>query len=168
MLEECEHTHQNLVEKYQFSSIEKGHGRLEKRNGYLYNFNVECLDNRWEQSGIQTLIAVKRERTTLKINKKSDEIVYFISNLNLNQTNGNELFNAVRNHWTVESDHYVRDVTLGEDKIQCLKENIPRVMAVAIGTVLNLLRRKNTKNNIRELRENLVRNKRFANQCFCA
>ncbi len=168
LLEECEHTHKNLVAKHELSSIDKGHGRLEKRKGFLYNFNVECLDDRWEKSGIQTLIVVNRERTILKTDKKSDEIVYFISNLNLSQTTGKELFNAVRNHWKVEADHYVRDVTLGEDKIQCLKENIPRVMAVAIGTVLNLFRRKNTKNNITELREDLVRNRRLANQCFCA
>ncbi len=168
LLEESEHTHQNLCSKHQFSSIEKGHGRLEKRNAYLYNFNIECLDDRWKNTGIQTLIAIKRERTILKISKKSEEIVYFISNLKLSKVVGLELFNAVRNHWKIEADHYVRDVTLGEDKIQCLKENIPRVMAVAIGTVLNLLRRKNKKNNIRELRENLVRNRRLANQCFCA
>ncbi len=168
ILEESEHTHQNLVAKYKFSSIEKGHGRLEKRKSFLYHLNVESLDKRWKESGIQTLIAIKRERTILKINKKSEETVYFISNLNLNQVTGKELFNAVRNHWKVEANHHVRDVTLGEDKIKCLKENIPRVMAIAIGTVLNLLRRKNTKNNIRELRENLVRNRRLANQCFCA
>jgi len=167
LLEECEQVHQNLEGKHQFSSIDKGHGRLENRNGSLYDLNVDCLDDRWKNTGIETLIVVERDRIILKTDKKSSETVYFISNLKLNPSTGEELFNAVRNHWRVEADHYVRDVTLGEDKIQCLKKNIPRVMAIVIGTVLNLLRRKNIKNNLRELRENLTRNRFLTNQCFC-
>ncbi len=166
-MEECKHTHQNLVAKQKSSSLDKKHGRLENRKGYLYNFNVDCLDDRWKKTGIQTLIAVERDRIVLKTDKKSNETAYFIANLNLNQTTGKELFNATRYHQKIEADNYVRDVTLGEDKIQCLKENIPRVMAVAIGTILNLFRRKNKKNNFTELRENLVRKRHMANQCFC-
>jgi len=167
LLMNCEHTHKDLEAKHQFSSLDKGHGRLEIRNAHLYDFNVDGLDDRWKNSGIQSLISIERERTILKTGKISNETVYFISNLSLNPIIGEELFNAVRNHWKVEADHYVRDVTLGEDKIQCLKKNLPRVMAIAIGTILNLLRRKNKNNNMRELREDLVRNRRLANQCFC-
>ena len=166
LLEDCAHLHQNQEEKYKFSSLDKGHGRLEKREGFLFPINIESLDDRWKDTGIQILIAVQRERTILKTNKTSNETVYFISNLSLNPQTGEELFKAVRNHWSVEADHYIRDVTFGEDKIACLQKNTPRVMAIAIGTILNLLRRKNTSNNLREVRENLSKNRRLANQCF--
>ncbi len=38
MLEECVHTHQNLVAKHQFSSIDKGHERLEIRKGQFKSY----------------------------------------------------------------------------------------------------------------------------------
>lgn len=164
---ECQHLHQNLLAKHQYSKTEKGHGRLEVRTGFTYAMNTESLNPRWEKSNIQTLIAIERDRTVLKSGEHSNETAYFITNLTLTEATGNELFTACRNHWGIESDNYVRDVNFGEDKIHCLLENIPRVMAVALGSVLNLLRRKNKRNNLRELREDVAQNRKRANACFC-
>lgn len=166
LLEDCKHLHQNIISQHKYSTTEKGHGRLEIRDGYLYPMNIESLDDRWKNTNIQTLVAIERDRTVLKNGQHSNETAYFIANLKLDHTTGNELFNACRNHWRVEADNYVRDVNFGEDKIHCLLEKIPRIMAIALGTVLNILRRKNKTNNLRELRENIAKNRRLANACF--
>lgn len=165
LLEDCKHLHQNLKSTHSFSTVDKEHGRIEQRDGSLYHLNVESLDKKWVKTDIQTLVAVERNRTIVKTKKESNETAYFVTNLKLDEQTGKELFDAVRNHWSIESDNWVRDVNFGEDKIQCLKKNIPRVMGVVLGSVLNLLRRKN-KNNLRALREELSQNRRLAYACW--
>lgn len=168
LLEECKHLHENVISKHKYATIEKGHGRLEIRKAYLYPMNIENLDFKWNNTNIQTLITIERERIILKNGQHSNETVFFISNLKLDKTRGKELFTACRNHWIIEADNYVRDVNFGEDKIHCLIKKIPRIIAIALSTILNILRRKNKKNNLRELRENMAKNRKVANQCFCS
>ncbi len=167
LLEECKHIHDNLPAKSEYSTLDKGHGRIDERIGFTYTLNVESLNKRWSDTGIKSLIAVQRERTIIKTEETSSETAFYISNLKLDEYTGKELFDSVREHWTVETDNYVRDVTMGEDKFHSFKNSITRVVGVAIGTVLNLLRRKNCKNNIQALREDLADYRRKASGCFC-
>jgi len=45
-----------------------------------------------------------------------------------------------RGHWGIESPHWVRDVTFGEDKCQVKKGHGPQNLAVFRNIVINLLR----------------------------
>jgi len=58
---------------YDFEQVEKVHGRIEIRGAAIYPLNVAYLDERWEHSGIQTLITVHRQRTRVKNGKYSQE-----------------------------------------------------------------------------------------------
>ena len=80
----------------------------------------------------------------------------FISNQKLDKNSAQGLVNAVRNHWAVESDNNTRGTNFGEDQIVNFDSNSARVMAVGISWALNLLRKNNENNNIRELRENIA------------
>lgn len=167
LLEECQHTVLNLPFKYDFEDIEKAHGRIEHRIAGLYPIEVATLDRRWQGSGIQTLVAIYRKRERTKDHKISQEIVYFVSNKILsNEKDGNELYRAVRNHWGVESDNHVKDVNLGEDYIKCYKTNRSRAMASVFNVAVNLLRRKNTTNNLRTVREDCNFERNYAIRCF--
>jgi len=42
---------------------------------------------------------------------------------------GRELFEAIRGHWRVESDNWVRDVTFQEDSVRTKSGNQAQVMA---------------------------------------
>ena len=66
LLEDCKHIHNHLTEKQYINKNEKGHGRIETRQGYLYLLNVECLVPRWKNSDIQTLLVVERTRFITK------------------------------------------------------------------------------------------------------
>ena len=48
---------------------------------------------------------------------------------------------AIRQHWGVESNNWVRDVTLGEDRVRVLATNQAHVLALLRSVALNLLRR---------------------------
>ena len=79
---------------------------------------------------------------------------------------GNELYRAVRNHWSVEADNYIKDVNLGEDYLKCYKTNRSRVIASVFNVAVNLLRRKNKVNNLRVVREDCNFNRKYAKSCF--
>ncbi len=166
LLEEVKHIHSNLPGKIQFQTTEKGHGRIENRQGFLYPLNVECLSTRWKNTDIQTLLVVDRQRFIPKTQKETNETAYFISNKRVDGKSGLELFNAAREHWSIESDNHIRDVNIGEDDIISFDKNTSRMMAVSISLALNLLRKINSKNNLKALREDISCNFNLIFSCF--
>jgi predicted transposase YbfD/YdcC len=167
LFEECQHMVQNLPFKYDFEDLEKGHGRIEHRIAGLYPLEVATLNERWQSSDIETLVAIYRKRERTKDHKISQEIVYFVSNKALtNKIAGNELYRAVRNHWSVESDNFVKDVNLGEDHLKCYKTNRSRAIASLFNVAVNLLRRKNITNNLSVVREECNFDRKYAISCF--
>jgi len=166
LLEECEHIGQHLPCKETFETIDKAHGRLEIRQAKLYEVNVECLEQRWHKTQLQTLIVLDRQRLRLKDGVKSQEKAYFITNQPLTGQAGVEVFEAIRKHWSVETDNHVRDVTLGEDYIRCKESNRIRAMACMINIGLNLMRNHNKDSNFNAFREQLNFDRKKAISCL--
>lgn len=102
------------------STLDKGHGRLEQRHYYHFDVSKEYFDKRWKTTSFRSLFKVIRHRTILKTDDQSEETAYYISNgdlLNKAET-AVEYFDAIRNHWSVEVNNHVRDVTLKEDQLR--------------------------------------------------
>ncbi len=97
---------------------EKGHGRIETRIYQFYDVLEMEKDERWENCQIKTAIKVKREREEQKSGKMSVEESYYLSN---EVGNYEELAQAVRQHWQVETNNHIRDVSLQEDKMRSKK-----------------------------------------------
>ena len=81
------------------------------------------------------------------------ETSYYITNQVLTVLNkietkrlGEQLFQAIRSHWTVENQHQIRDVTLKEDSIRSKDNILNRVMASLRTVGLEIIRISNTKN----------------------
>lgn len=155
LLAECVHLSQHLEGKYTFQSRDKAHGRLEKRLAAVYELKAAWLDKRWKDTHIESLIVIDRECLRLKNQKQSQQRAYFISNLPLTAQNAQVLFDGVRKHWAIEADHYLRDVTLGEDRIRCKDRSRTRMVASVINIALNLMRKQDTMGNIKAFREEL-------------
>lgn len=119
--------------------VEKGHGRIDKREYKSYAVGNEYFDERWAQSSFQTLIKVERTSYECKTKKERAEISYYMSNLKISDEKEHELFNAVRNHWKVETNNYVRDVTLKEDNLKTKEAAISKVLACGRTFAINLL-----------------------------
>jgi len=93
-----------------FQTIEKGHGRIEKRTCYVLN-NVEYFtDYLAEWKGLKKIFAVKR--TVEKGGKISTELSCYLSSKN---TSAENLLSYTRKHWQIESFHWLLDVNYGED-----------------------------------------------------
>jgi len=155
LLEDCKHIAKYLKAKETFGEQEKGHGRIENRQALLYDLPTACLDKRWANSGIKCLVVIKRERYRVKTGEKSEQTAFYVSNQALEGQAGQGLFRAVRFHWGVEPNNWVRDKQLGEDDIKC-KGNEVKTIAAFINVALNLLRKQNINHNISQLREELI------------
>ena len=72
--------------------------------------------------------------------------------------------NAVRNHWSVEVHHQIRDVQMGEDKMKISNKTEALVMASFMTVATNLL--ENYGGSIPILREKLTKNRSLIHSIF--
>ena len=88
---------------------ERGHGRTETRT--LKAARVSHLDF----PGARQAIKITRWRQDTATGKTSRETVYAITSLTSADATAQDLARLVREHWSIEAHHHVRDVTFGED-----------------------------------------------------
>jgi predicted transposase YbfD/YdcC len=91
------------------SPAETGHGRTEQRTVYALAV-PEDLAGKDEWRDLRTLVLVFRERTVGA--KTSEEFSYYLSS---HRADAAEFARVIRLHWSIESMHWVLDVTFHED-----------------------------------------------------
>jgi hypothetical protein len=95
----------------------------------------------------------ERERRFKKSGLLQRERVYAMTSLSTSQAGPTRLLALLRGHWCIENkSHYVRDVTLGEDRSQVRTGNLPQVLAALRNASLNLVRLTGHKNVAAALR----------------
>jgi len=102
------------------SGVEKGHGRIERREYEFYDLLEMKKAERWNELAIKTAIKVNRRREECKSGKSSQEESYYLSN---KVGDYEEIAEAVRLHWSVETNNHLRDVSLREDEMRSKKRN---------------------------------------------
>ena len=151
LLTQCQHVAATAVPLGSHDECEKGHGRLTTREGQCFDMRALSLAPRWSDSGVHTLVVMKRHTLTLTTQKTTCETAYYISNQALNtdpqaQAQAMELTGAIRQHWHVESDNWIRDVTFDEDNVKTISANQAQGMGCLRSVAMRLLRRFNVKN----------------------
>jgi len=144
LLAQCQDLSSNGTEISCLTSTEKGHGRISTRQGTLYSVNDLDLDERWAGSGFETLIVMDRETIEVRTEKTTNETSYYLSNLSVKKSTeetSQELVQAIREHWGVESENWIRDVTFNEDKIKTKSGNQAQIMASLRSLGIRVLRK---------------------------
>lgn len=100
-----------------FITIEKNGGRIEKRICRKIS-DLSWLEECSSWAGLKTAFSVKRIITAG--NKTTEEISYYISSQDVS---AKELLFLSREHWKIESMHWMLDVVLSEDKCLFWNEN---------------------------------------------
>jgi len=95
----------NIFKKHeliqQLKTIDKGHGRIEKRT-YFYSTDIDwMLDAKRDWTKLTGIGMVVREVEFTAENKKTREIAYYVASVD----NVKDFSNSVRWHWGVESMH---------------------------------------------------------------
>lgn len=128
----------------------KKHGRLDQRHYRCFTLSSFMIADRWEKSGLCTLLCVVRTRE--KRNVVSEDVHYYVSNHRpVHQAAADELFDAVRGHWGVEVMHYKRDVILSEDDLRTSSTDVSRLVGSLRTLAISLLGRLTVKNMTAQL-----------------
>lgn len=107
-------------------TFNKGHGRVKKREYAHYRIDGEYFDKRWAASNFQSLFKVTRHRLVVQTGKESIETDYYISNGSYDADDN--YFDAIRQHWAVEVNNHIRDVTLKEGQLQFFQDNFSALL----------------------------------------
>lgn len=129
------------IEHEVYQTIEKGHGRLEKRRYYLLG-NVEHLVDAHQWVGLKRVGMIESERH-IKDKPTTTERRYYLTSLN----GGVERFaRASRGHWGIENRlHWSLDVVFREDDSRIRSDHAPENMTLIRKIALNLLSKESSK-----------------------
>jgi len=128
---------------------DRAHGRVESRRGTLVSLDGMHLHRRWRESGLRTLIVLERETVQLNSGKTTTETSYYVTNRQVTKDAPAEhrtLVEAIRNHWRVEADNNIRDVTFREDSIRTRDGNQGQILASLRTFAMRLFRSVNVVN----------------------
>lgn len=120
---------------YKNRTLEKDHGRIEKREYYLET-EIDWLSQREDWANLKSIGMVRTSVTSLKTGEFTQECRYFITSL----TDIQRFADAVRKHWSIESQlHWQLDVSFGEDAARARKDNSPLNLNILRKQALSLL-----------------------------
>jgi len=149
-LQQCKQLQTQTLPLAEMVSHEKEHGRITTRSTHVFSLASLTLDSRWKNSGLSTLIVVARETFETAKQKTSFETSYYVCNAVLEseviKPLAEELTQAIRCHWGVESNNWIRDVTFNEDHIKTKAGNQAQIMALLRGLAIQLIRKTSSKN----------------------
>lgn len=121
--------------------LESAHHRLEIRQ--VWSIPIERFSNLHEVedwAGLRTIVVV--ERTRHLWNKTTHEVQFYLSSL---PADSPLIGAAIRQHWGIEnSQHWVLDVTFGEDACRVRSLHAPQNLAILRRFALNALNREST------------------------
>jgi predicted transposase YbfD/YdcC len=117
-----------------YETVDKGHGRIEKRTYYLSS-DLSGLDNVADWSGLAGLGMVRSHVIAGEV--EYSEIRYAITSLKSVDT----FAHAWRKHWEIENGlHYCLDVSFNEDHSRIRKDHAPENLAVVRHFALSALK----------------------------
>ena len=118
-------------------SVDKGHGRLERRR--LWASTALVGDSDWP--GLAQALCVEREVVELATGEVRRERAYAVTSLAPAQADAATALAPWRGHWEIENRlHWVRDVTFGEDRSPATAGGVPEGLAATRNAAIGLLR----------------------------
>jgi predicted transposase YbfD/YdcC len=133
-------------------SLDKGHGRIDERE-ILTSFRIAA---EIEFPHLEQVFRIKRKSEAVKTGKRSEQTIYGITSLAVEEFGAKELLDLTRKHWHIENGlHYRRDVTFKEDKVRKKSINSGQIMATLNNLAIGVLRKTGW--------ENLAKARRFYN-----
>lgn len=132
-----------------YETLEKGHGRIEKRS-YYYSTNIDWIDAKTDWTKLTGIGMVIRKITIGE--RVTEERQYHLGSVKLAQEYGQ----AVREHWGVESMHWSLDITFLEDANRTRTGKAPENLALLRRLAMNAVKKDTEKYG-----KSSLKNKRF-------
>ena len=118
----------------EYTEITKDHGRIEKREAWLYN-DLDWFEGKKDWVGLAAFGCIRSSRTVKETT--TTEYRYFLTSL----TDTTQFAHSVRAHWGIENRlHWTLDVVFREDYARNRKDHSAANLSVLRKITLNLLR----------------------------
>jgi hypothetical protein len=120
-----------------------GHGRVECRSIVLSDDVPRGFSKSTGFAGVRQLFFLERHvrfKGGKRAGEEYTEVVVGMTSLPRSLASPAHLLSLIRGHWSIESLHYVRDVTFLEDASQVRTGNIPQTMVLFRNAVIGLVR----------------------------
>jgi len=148
----------------QYSTEDKGHGRVEKRH-YTILIDPPGIEQKEEWKDLRVVGMVARERQVGEA-EPTLEVSYFISNT---VQSAKTYAKALRNHWGIENNlHWQLDVTFAEDANRFTKRNGAQNLALLRKLALMMLKRHPSKQSLAGKQWNAALNPEFLEEVLVA
>jgi predicted transposase YbfD/YdcC len=112
------------IEMETAQTIEKSRDRIERRTCMIAP-DLDWLANKKDWKGLESAFAILRETTTK--GEKTAEMSFYISSL---KASPERFLKLMREHWGVESMHWILDVVFSEDESRILNTNGQKSMNI--------------------------------------
>ena len=120
------------------SSLDKGDGRIDERE----ILTSSRLAAEIEFPSLEQVFRIRRKSEEVKTGKRSEQRIYGITSLCVEEFGAKELLELTRKHWRIENGlHYRRDVTFKEDKVRKKSINGGQIMAALNNLAIGILRK---------------------------
>src|SRR5258708_21992324 len=130
-------------------TVEKGHGRLEKRSIIVSSMLADY--STWPH--LAQVFKLEYQRTNA-LGRSKTEVRYGVTSLPAYLAGPRRLLELTRGHWGIENGlHHRRDATLHEDHSQLRMGHAPHLLAILNNTVLGILARQGVTNVAHARRE---------------
>lgn len=137
------------IEHDSYETMEKDHGRVEKRTyttitdqEYMGYFNQ---NKEWK--GLKSVCIVESERTVKR--KTSTEVRYYLSS----KKGAKQVAEAVRGHWGIENSlHWILDIAFREDESRVRIGHADHNFAILRHIALNLIKQNKSKGSVKTKR----------------
>ena len=123
------------IEKAQHETCRRGHGRIDRHRIWTVPVPASVTFPH-----AATFVIVERESSTLGDIRTSIETRYYVTDLSVAEASPQHLLRLVRGHWSIESLHWVRDMTFDEDRSQVRSGTLPRVLATLRNLAISAIR----------------------------
>lgn len=127
-------------DKYLAKTVDydKGHGRIEERI-LVSSFR---LAGKIEFPYLEQVFRITKTSIEVKTGKQSEQTIYGITSLPVEEYGAPELLELTRSHWRIENGlHYRRDVTFKEDAVRKKSFNGGQIMAAMNNLAIGILRK---------------------------
>lgn len=119
----------------QFSQVNKGHGRIEKRSILISTDLNDYLN--WPHTA--QVFRIERETRLLHATRRRRQVVFGLTSLPPQQASAERMLTLSRSYWSIENGlHYRRDVTLHEDATRLTVGNAGHAIAILNNLVVSL------------------------------
>lgn len=123
------------IDEAEHETCHRGHGRIDRHR--VWTAPVPPTTGFPHAS---LFIIVERESSTLDDVRTSIETRYYVTDLTEADACVEHLLRLVRGHWSIESLHWVRDMTFDEDRSQVRTGTLPRILATLRNLAIGIIR----------------------------